>query len=71
MIDISTTLDMQATGFERDYVTKKQVVMRMDADDAFAIATILFNNYDQVSEDWRKAINATAQGLLKAGNRCR
>jgi len=44
----------------------------MDADDAFALATILLNMpAGNISDDWRQSISMFVTELIDAGNRCR
>lgn len=72
MIEVSTLLGLEATGFDRDYISRKRVVVTMNADDAFALYTIFANiESDWVSDDWRAAISQFSQELLNAGNKCR
>jgi hypothetical protein len=71
MIDISTDLSVFHTGFDGDFVSHKQIVMRMDRDSALALATILFNNQSEISDDWKSTIDEVARQLLRAGNKCR
>jgi hypothetical protein len=70
MITVSTALDIQNINTVTHH--KKYVMVGMDADDAFALATLLMNMpVGNISEDWRKSIEMFAVELVDAGNRCR
>jgi regulator of RNase E activity RraA len=72
MITVSTELDIHNQGTE--HVVGKYVTMRMEADDAFALATILMNQDDDVliiSAEWVQTCRRLAHKLIDAGNVCR
>ena len=69
MITVSTALDIHNINTVTHH--KKYVMVGMDADDAFALATLLFNMpSSDISEEWRKAVDVLARELVDAGNRC-
>jgi len=70
MIIVNTTLDMHVSnGLEKHQ--GKYVTVRMEGDDAFALATILMNNTMDVNDEWKAAISKFASALVTAGNSCR
>jgi hypothetical protein len=72
VITVSTELDIHVQGTE--HIAGKYVTMRMEADDAFALATILMNQDDdliQVSAEWVQTCRHLAHELIDAGNKCR
>lgn len=71
MFITGTTLDLWAHQPGAPAKGICRVTVAMNADDAFALATILLNNQEQISDDWRKAINDLAHALIEEGNKCR
>jgi hypothetical protein len=73
MIEVFTTTQIEATGFDRDYVTRKRVVMTMDADDALVLYTLLVNAQEvhNMTPEWRRALMRVSDSLLDSGNKCR
>lgn len=72
MIEVGTTLCLEATGFDKDYISEKKVSVVMNGDDAMALYTLLINaDLSQVSDEWHLSISKFARELLKAGNKCR
>lgn len=70
MITVSTALDIHNMNTATHH--KKYVMVGMDADDAFALATLLINMpVTEISEDWRQAIHLLTKELIDAGNKCR
>jgi len=70
VITVSTALDIHNQGTQSHH--KKYVMVGMDADDAFALATILLNMpAGNISDDWRQSISMFVTELIDAGNRCR
>jgi hypothetical protein len=70
MITVSTALDIHNQGTQSHH--KKYVMVGMDADDAFALATIFLNMpTGNISDEWRNAVSMFAKELIDAGNRCR
>jgi hypothetical protein len=70
VITVSTSLDVLAVGQGISPITEKYVTVRLNHDDAFAIATILMNDQSNISDDWKQSIRLLAQELVEAGNRC-
>jgi hypothetical protein len=73
MIEIFTTTQIEATGFDKDYRQTKRVVMTMDPDDAMVLYTLIANSQETMSFSsyWQNAFSSIAQELLDAGNKCR
>jgi hypothetical protein len=70
VITVSTALDIHNINTVTHH--KKYVMVGMDVDDAFALATILLNMpVGNISEDWRQSVSMFAKELIDAGNRCR
>lgn len=68
MINVYTALEMTKE------TSSKKVVMELEADDAFALATILMNQDDDVviiSPEWVQTCRRLAHKLIDAGNKCR
>ena len=68
MIEIYTRLEMTQDNAD------KKIVMEMEADDAFALATILMNQDDDViliTPEWVQTCRRLAHKLIDAGNKCR
>lgn len=70
MIEVTTMLAMEATGFDRDFVSDKRVVLSMSIDDAKAMATVLLNTETE-SPEWNGALSHLAVQLIQAVNKCR
>jgi hypothetical protein len=68
MITVYTALEMTKE------TTSKKVVMEMEADDAYALATVLMNLDDEIvmiSAEWNATFRRLAHKVIGEANKCR
>jgi hypothetical protein len=72
MITVNTELDIHVQGAE--HFPNKYVTMRMEPDDALALATVLMNLDDEIimiSPEWNIAFRRLSHKIIDAANACR